>query len=132
MSNDDETEKYRQLASILLEAVKFYAERETYRACAVVVDHPCGPFADDFDQKHGHDHYQREMPGKMARAAIAYAEREFGDLSIYEVDWKEDVLELDLVDDEEEPVAAEDEPEEEIKAPPVSTSEALDADSSNP
>ena len=48
-----------------------YANPEFYHAIMIVGDSPCGGFASDFDDKHANDFYDREMPGKIAREALA-------------------------------------------------------------
>ncbi len=52
----------------LEEALEFYANPDTYFACAFVFDRPTGGFDEDFDE--GHEDYDRPMPGKMARQAL--------------------------------------------------------------
>jgi len=54
----------------LVRALTFYADPETYHACSFYFDPPTGGWDTDFDYNHGNDFYQREMPGKRARAAI--------------------------------------------------------------
>ncbi len=55
----------------LEEALEFYADPEEYHAIAFAADPPCGGFADDFDEDHGHPDYDRHMAGKRARAALS-------------------------------------------------------------
>ena len=55
----------------LLAALFFYSEPENYHAIAFFADPPAGAFMDDFDENHGHHFYDRPMPGKMAREALA-------------------------------------------------------------
>jgi hypothetical protein len=54
----------------LREVVEFYADPENYHGIAFFFDPPCGGFADDFDEDHGHPHYDRPMPGKLARKIL--------------------------------------------------------------
>ena len=60
----------------VVEALEFYADPETYHACAFLFDPPCGGFDDDFGdlKEHGHPDYDRPMPGKCARKALAALE----------------------------------------------------------
>ena len=53
---------------VLLEALCFYADPCTYHACCFLFDPPTGGFDDDFSFD---EDYQRDMPGKRARTAIA-------------------------------------------------------------
>jgi hypothetical protein len=57
--------------SVSEEALAFYADPETYHACSFLFDRPTGGFDEDFDEDHGHEDYDRPMPGKRARACIA-------------------------------------------------------------
>lgn len=59
------------LADQLAEALSFYADPATYHAIGFWFDQPCGDFANDFDSEHGDFFYEREMPGKTARTALA-------------------------------------------------------------
>lgn len=54
----------------LIEALTFYALPGTYHAIAFMPDPPAGEFAEDFDENHGDNFYQRAMPGSRARAAL--------------------------------------------------------------
>jgi hypothetical protein len=65
-----------QQVEILREALEFYADPATYHALAIWADPPCGDFVEDFSDDHGDDFYNREMPGKTARAALARLEEE--------------------------------------------------------
>lgn len=76
---DDEvlSEDHRNILRIVREklfsahdALMFYADPETYHACRIEVDPPTGGFDKDFDDKHGHDFYDREMPGSLARKTL--------------------------------------------------------------
>lgn len=53
------------------EALEFYADPEVYHGCAFMFDRPTGGFDEDFSDDHGHGGYDREMPGKRARAALS-------------------------------------------------------------
>lgn len=64
----------RQTIAALVEALRFYANPETYHAVSFLFDPPTGGFDADFDG--GHDDYNRPMPGKRARAALAAAAKE--------------------------------------------------------
>jgi len=54
-------------------ALEFYANPETYHAIVMLGDEPCGEFADDFseDEWTKESGYDRPMPGKIARTALA-------------------------------------------------------------
>jgi hypothetical protein len=60
---DEEADRMR-------EALEFYADPENYHAIAFLPNRPCGEFAEDFDENHGHPDYDRPMPGKRAREAL--------------------------------------------------------------
>lgn len=68
-----ERDAARADAERLAEALEFYADPDTYFGVAILVDRPCGGFADDFgpDDDPG---YGRPMPGATARAALAARE----------------------------------------------------------
>jgi hypothetical protein len=53
-----------------IEALAFYANPESYHAILIFGDCPCGGFADDMDENHGFDLYDRPMPGSRAREAL--------------------------------------------------------------
>lgn len=53
------------------EALDFYADPENYHAISFLLDRPCGGFADDFSEDHGHGDYERPMPGKLAREVLS-------------------------------------------------------------
>ncbi len=57
-------------ADELREALKFYADPDTYVAIAFLGDPPCGEFADDFSDVADGSGYVTERPGKRARAAL--------------------------------------------------------------
>lgn len=50
---------------IILKALAFYADPETYAAIGFYPDPPCGPFMKDFDKTH-----MGKKPGKLARQAM--------------------------------------------------------------
>ena len=54
----------------LREALDFYADPETYFGLMVLGDPPCGAFADDFSDDHGHPYLDGPRYGKTARAAL--------------------------------------------------------------
>jgi len=61
----------------VVEGLAFYANPGNYHAVAFMFDPPCGGFADDFDEDHGETLlYNRPMPGKRAREALAKARKE--------------------------------------------------------
>lgn len=67
----DESNKVSQeVFATLIEALKFYADPETYHAIFIVPDNPAGAFAEDFSADHGDAFYDRPMPGATARAAL--------------------------------------------------------------
>lgn len=74
-------ERHQRLSGTLHDALKFYADPESYHAIAFMCDRPCGEFADDFGPV-THPHYSRIMPGKHARQTLQEAERDFGDLQV--------------------------------------------------
>lgn len=53
-----------------LDVVSFYANPESYHAISFLFDRPCGDFANDFSEDHGHEDYERPMPGKLAREIL--------------------------------------------------------------
>ena len=69
-SQQSELSALRQQAEAMAWALEFYAEPETYHACAFMFDRPTGGFDEDFDDEHGHEDYDRPMPGKRARSAL--------------------------------------------------------------
>jgi len=66
----DPWESYYILNQRLQEALKFYADPENYHAVSFTFDPPCGGFAHDFSDAHGHPDYDRPMPGNCAREAL--------------------------------------------------------------
>ncbi len=60
----------RQTERSAVEALEEYANPENYHAVAFLFDRPCGGFADDFSDDHGHPDYDRAMPGKLARETL--------------------------------------------------------------
>lgn len=63
----DDPQQLRKKLAIMVAAVKFYAEADTWFAVALFPDLPCGPIIDDYDEAND----GRIRPGKRARAAIA-------------------------------------------------------------
>ena len=55
----------------MYEALTFSADPESYFAIGFLPDKPCGDFADDFSDDHGHEDIKGFRPGRRARAAIA-------------------------------------------------------------
>jgi hypothetical protein len=55
---------------LMRETLEFYADPENYHAISFMCDRPCGLFAEDFDEEHGHEDYDRPMPGSRARRAL--------------------------------------------------------------
>jgi len=72
-----ENMKLRKQISALAEALSFYADPESYHAIAFIGDPPCGEFSDDFSDV-DHYHYDRPMPGKLARETLDAIEKEEG------------------------------------------------------
>lgn len=60
----------QEMIQDLIDALEFYADPASYHAIAFLTDPPCGGFADDFDEDHGDDFYDRPMPGKKAREVL--------------------------------------------------------------
>jgi hypothetical protein len=58
---------------ILTKALLFYANPETYFALAVLADPPCGDFARDYSDDHGHPELDGDRYGKCAREALKQA-----------------------------------------------------------
>lgn len=85
VSKDRELERYRKALSIAHDALQFYADPENYHAIAFMADRPAGGFANDFDTKHGHDFYDRPMPGKTARKALKLLVRKYGSLRLTDI-----------------------------------------------
>lgn len=56
--------------SKLIDALRFYADPETYHATTILFDRPCGEFADDIRTDHDHEDYDRAMPGSLARTVL--------------------------------------------------------------
>jgi len=74
-----ELEKYRKALGIAMDALVMYAREDSYHAVAFLFDRPCGKFADDFSRAKGSE-YNRPMPGKAARAALAKMAKRYGGL----------------------------------------------------
>lgn len=66
----DESSRLRALVAEMRGALEFYADPETYFAITFLDDPPSGDFMDDFSDDHGGE-FDRPMPGKRARAALA-------------------------------------------------------------
>ena len=65
----EETRKRREL----MNALRFYADPDTYFAIGWFPDSPCGEFIEDFDERYtdfSSNRYNRKMPGKLARETI--------------------------------------------------------------
>jgi hypothetical protein len=80
----EEIEKYQRALGLLYDALIWYARPDFYHAIGFNFDHPCGGFEGDFSkdgltESYG---YRREMPGKMARAAIMEVVMKYGDLTM--------------------------------------------------
>jgi hypothetical protein len=58
----------------MIEALEFYADPETYFGLAVIADPPCGGFAEDFSDDHGHPSLDGNRYGKTARKAFELAD----------------------------------------------------------
>ncbi len=63
----------------IVEALELYAEPESYHVLAFPEDAPGGLLGGDFDAEHGDTFYDREMPGKKARAALAMYDKWLAD-----------------------------------------------------
>lgn len=77
---DAEKVKYQRALGIAVDALKMYADEESYHAIAFAFDRPTGEFADDFSRVKDSD-YDRPMPGKAARKALLKLTRRYGDLT---------------------------------------------------
>jgi hypothetical protein len=80
----EEIEKYQRALGMLYDALIWYARPDFYHAVGFAFDSPCGGFDEDFSkddltESYG---YRREMPGKMARAAIMEVVMKYGDLTM--------------------------------------------------
>jgi hypothetical protein len=82
----NELEQYRRVVGILMSALEFYADPETYHAIMIVGDRPCGDFEQDFSDDHGHEHYDRPMPGKLARETIQRVTATYPELTYYSLE----------------------------------------------
>jgi hypothetical protein len=65
-----EVERLKKRIEKLEKALWFYANPDTYYAVSFLFDPPCGGFRDDFGWVKWSD-YNRKMPGKVARRALA-------------------------------------------------------------
>ena len=63
-----ERDALREQVRVLREALEIYANPDFYFACSFFFDRPTGGFDEDFDYD---EQYERDMPGKIARAALA-------------------------------------------------------------
>ena len=82
MAKNRELEKYKRALGIAVDALMVYGNPEFYHACAFMFDRPTGGFDEDFQRRHGHPDYDRPMPGKLARSALAKLRR-YKQLSYY-------------------------------------------------
>ena len=73
-----ELERYQKALGVAVEALRFYANCETYHAVAFMFDRPSGDFAEDFSTS---KEYGRAMPGRTARKALSKLERSYGSLT---------------------------------------------------
>lgn len=55
----------------LRKTLEIYADPGFYHACSFAFDRPTGGFDEDFSEDHGDEYYERPMPGKAARQALA-------------------------------------------------------------
>jgi len=55
----------------LEKVLDFYADPETYHGCHFDFDRPTGGFDKDFSYNHGHEDYDRPMPGQKARDILS-------------------------------------------------------------
>jgi hypothetical protein len=70
LHQQDRATEFKTQVDALREALEFYADPDTYHAFAFMAESPAGRFIEDFSFDHGDDFYQRDMPGKLARAAL--------------------------------------------------------------
>ncbi len=63
-------DKYEKALLVAVEALALYAEPESYHAISLLVDRPCGWFAEDRSLIRGHPFYKRSMHGAAARRAL--------------------------------------------------------------
>jgi len=82
MKRDKEIERYKRALGVALDALAMYAHPESYHAIGFMVDRPAGDFADDFS-KVKRTHYNRLMPGKLARKTFKRLFKTYSDLSYY-------------------------------------------------
>jgi hypothetical protein len=66
----DNLKKVNKIANTLLKALELYADPGFYHGCGFMFDRPTGGFDGDFS-KDPTGQYDRKMPGKLARQAIA-------------------------------------------------------------
>ena len=55
---------------VLLRALHFYADPDSYFAIGILPDRPCGDFADDFETTYDNLGEKVWRPGKLARETI--------------------------------------------------------------
>ena len=82
MKAEAEIERYKRALGVAVDALRVYADEESYHAITVFIDRPAGTFADDFSRVKGSE-YRRPMPGKAARAALRELDKRFGSLKFY-------------------------------------------------
>ena len=66
-----ENKRLMRIVCDLWVALAFYADPESYHAISFLPDRPAGAFADDFSFD---EEYNRDMPGKLARNILDYAD----------------------------------------------------------
>lgn len=62
--------KLGRINSELVDALKFYADPNTYFAIGFFPDAPCGQFIKDFSDDHGDSESEGHRPGKLARKVL--------------------------------------------------------------
>lgn len=63
-------DKRDEIIARLKEALRFYADPDSYFAILIVPDHPCGAFYADQDQSHSAEFTDRPLPGALARRVL--------------------------------------------------------------
>jgi hypothetical protein len=69
----EQNEQIKQLKTdneVLIEALEFYADPESYWAIMIIGDQPCGEFAEDISDDYEHPAIIGPRPGKTARTAL--------------------------------------------------------------
>lgn len=61
----------------IIDALKFYANPESYHGVAIIADPPCGDFGGDFSLDHNHPDYEWPMAGALARKVLKQIEMEY-------------------------------------------------------